>query len=426
MKRLIITLTVCLILASSLLSVSAFAANASASLTGPGTVRAGDKITLSFNLGGTGIYGASGTLSYDANQLTLTGTSAKISHPWAVEFNGNNFVAYDNNLSTPINSTKTLFTATFTVKDLEVGTTVNISCTNVKASDGSADANIGTVTYSRTVAAPLSSENKLASLKVSNAAISPDFNATTTNYTASVPYEVSRLDVSATPLDTKAKVTVDSPTLTANGTTAVTVTVTAENGDKKIYTIAVKRAADPNYVPSGNNKLSGISVEGFLLSPIFNADTANYVVWLPYETSSIKIGGSAEDGKATVRVVGGEKLEAGQDNIVQLICTAENGDEKVYTVIVKRASAHGDVNDDDSAVTTTPADITTGPADSVVPAVTTGEPTDTAKPAEAPTDSGDGDGDSNGGIAWWILPIAIAVSIAVGATAGIIFQKERS
>ena len=111
MKR-IISLTVVFLLCICLLAVPAFAASASATLTGPATVRAGDTITLTFNLNGTGIFAASGTLSYDANQLTLTGTNQVIGNGWAVEFNGNNFVAYDNNLAKPINSSTALFTAT--------------------------------------------------------------------------------------------------------------------------------------------------------------------------------------------------------------------------------------------------------------------------------------------------------------------------
>ena len=303
--------------------MTAFAASASASLTGPGTVRAGDTITVSFNLNGSGIYGVSGTLSYDSNQVTLSKTTQKIASPWAVEFNGNSFVAYDNNLDSPINGNKTIFTATFTVKSLAAGTKINISCTGVTASDGSADTGVGTVTYSATIAEPLSTNNDLKSLTVGNATISPAFSAGTTSYTASVPYEVSKLNITATAADGKAKVSVDSPTLTVNGTTKVTVTVTAENGATKTYTISVKRAQDPNYVPSGENNLSDIKIDGFILSPGFSADEDEYVVWLPYEVDSIKVSGSAKDGRASVEVVGGDNLVAGEDNIVKVICTAE-------------------------------------------------------------------------------------------------------
>ena len=398
MKKVISILTVLVLCLALMLPMTVSAASASASLTGPGTVRAGDTITLSFNLNGSGIFGASGTLSYDSSQVTLSGTTQKIGSPWAVEFNGNNFVAYDNNLINPIKGNKTLFTVTFKVKSVAAGTNIKISYTGVKASDGSVDANVGTVTYSTTIAAPLATDNNLASLTVSNATISPAFSAGTTSYTANVPFEVSKLNVSATAADGKAKVSVNSPNLTPNGTTKVTVTVTAENGAKKTYTISVKRAQDPNYKASDNNKLSGISVDGFLLSPAFNTDTTQYVVWLPYETTSIKIGGSAADGKASVVVEGGDNLAAGQDNPVKVICTAENGDKKTYTVIVKRAAAH------DGSVEELPDEPSTD------------EPVDTQPDTDATPKT-------EGGIAWWWLLVVGIGALAIGVAGGF-FVKD--
>jgi len=396
MKKIISILTAFVLCLALMLPITVSAASASASLTGPGTVRAGDTITLSFNLNGNGILGASGTLSYDSSQVTLTGTKQTIAAPWMVEFNGSNFVAYDNNLTSPINGNKGLFTVTFKVNSVAAGTNIKISYSSVTASDGSADANVGTVTYSATVAAPLSAENNLASLTVGNATISPAFSAATTSYTANVPFEISKLDVSATAADSKAKVSVSSPNLIPNGTTKVTVTVTAENGNKKTYTISVKRAQDPNYKASDNNKLSGIKVDGFLLSPVFDADTTQYVVWLPYETTSVKISGTAADNKASVSVVGGDKLAAGQDNPVKVICTAENGEKKEYTVIVKRAAAH------DGSVEELPDE----------PVID--EPVGTEPDANA-----------NGGLAWWWLIVVGVVALGAGILAGFFIFKRK-
>ena len=114
MKR-IISLVLIAMLCVSLFAMSASAVSATASLTGPSVIRAGDTITLSFNLNAKGIFGAEGTLSYNSSQLTLVGTTQKIGSPWVVEFNGNIFAAYDNNLTNPINSNVSLFTVTFKV-----------------------------------------------------------------------------------------------------------------------------------------------------------------------------------------------------------------------------------------------------------------------------------------------------------------------
>ena len=204
MKK-ITAIAVCILLLISLLPVSAFAVTASAKLTGPDTVRAGDTITLTFKLSGSGIFGASGTLSYDTNQLELKETKQKVGSAWVVEFNGNIFVVYDNEMSNPINKETALFTVTFKVKsNVATGTNIKVSCTDVIASDGNADSEIGTVTYSKTIAAPASKDNTLKSLTVGNATISPAFSSGTTSYTAEVPFEVSKLDVQAQANDSKA------------------------------------------------------------------------------------------------------------------------------------------------------------------------------------------------------------------------------
>ena len=328
----------CLLLIAGLLPGWASAASATATLTGPGTVRAGDTITVVFSLNSAdGLMGASGTVRYDASKLTLSKTTKRIGGDWTVTFNQSagavQFVANDATQSSPINKNTALFEMQFRVGNVSAGEKLSITASGVEVSSGTL-IGVGDTAYTVTIAEPLSTNNSLASLTVSNATISPAFNASTTSYTADVPFSVSKLDVKATAADSKAKVNISSPTLTPDGTTNVTITVTAENGAKKTYAIKVHREQDPNYVASGDNDLSGITVDGFLLSPVFSADVTEYVVWLPYETESVKISGKAADGKASVQVVGGDQLAAGQDNPVQVICTAENGEKKTYTVVV--------------------------------------------------------------------------------------------
>ena len=411
MKRLI-SLAAAILLCVTLFAVTASAVSANATLTGPGTVRAGDTITLTLNLNGSGLYSASGALSYNSSQLTLVSTAQKIGNGWAVEFNGNNFVAIDNNLANPIKSNTALFTVTFKVNSsVAVGTKITVSYTDVTATDGNADANVGTVSYSATIAAPASKDNSLKSLSVSNATISPAFNTNTTSYTAEVPFDVSKLNVSAAANDGKAKVSINSPNLKPGGTTNVTVTVTAENGSTKTYTIAVKRAQDPNYVASSNNDLSGITVNGFLLSPVFSADNTSYMIWLPYETDSVSVSGTAADSKAEVAVEGGTGLIAGADNEIKVICTAEDGTQKVYTVIAKRAAAH-DGSTEPTDPPTEPTEPSTEPDD---------EPT-VPVPTEPQMPSGS---ENNGGIPWWTLLIVGVVCFGLGALVATAAGKKR-
>lgn len=411
MKR-YINLALVLILCLSILSITAFAAGESASLTGPGSVRAGDTITVTMNVTGNGIYGASGVLSYDSNQLTLVDTKTVIGAAWMVEFNGDHFVAYDNNLSTPVKGTEALFALTFKVKDLEPGTTISVSCKEVAVSDGTADTKIGTITYRAKVKEPVSTDNSLKSLSVNNASISPAFDPSVTTYTASVPFSTQRLDITVVPAE-KATVNVDSPNLTPGDTTKVTITVTAENGKSKTYTIKVFREQDPNYVESSNNNLASIKVQGFVLSPVFDTKVTEYVVWLPYETNSVSVSATTADQKADVRIEGGKDLVAGADNAIKVICVAEDGTEKVYTVIAKRAAAHG------STEATEP---------SVEPTEPSVEPTTPATQPEDPTPNesqNPSEGQQAGGIAWWVLLIVAIVCLGGGVAVGFAVNRKR-
>lgn len=424
MKKLL-CITLAVLLSLSILAVAALAASPSASLTGPDTVRAGDTVTLTFKLNGTGILGASGTLSYDSSQLELKSTEQKIKSPWIVEFDGNNFVAYDNNLSNPINSSTSLFTVKFKVKsDLAVGTKISVSYTDVTTSDGAADSSIGSVTYSVKLAAPKSTDNTLKSLSASNATISPAFSSDVTRYTAEVPFEVEKLDLMASANDSKATVSIDNPTLKPGGTTDVTVTVTAENGSVKVYTISVKREQDPNYVPSGDNDLSGITVEGFLLSPFFDPTVTEYVIWLPYETESVTISGTASDALASVEVVGGEVLEAGRDNVIQIICTAENGQQKIYTVIAKRAAAHGEQPTDPSL----PSDPSepSQPSEPSEPSVPTepSAPQQTEPQGTEPDTDPPSDNQEVGVFKLWMLIAAAVICFALGLGIGLLVGRR--
>ena len=396
MKKRVIAAGIALLMMLWLIPSGVSALSASAALSGTGTVRAGDTVTLTFSLNGGGIYGASGALSYDGGQLSLTGTSQAIGGGWAVEFNGNTFVAYDNNLTAPINGRANLFTATFRVGNVTPGTRLTVSCTGVRASDGASEASIGTVSWTATVAEPLSTDNTLKSMTVSNATVSPAFSPNVTAYSAQVPFEVSKLNVSAVANDAKASVSINSPTLTPNGTTNVTVTVTAENGSQRHYVIAVKRAQDPNYTPSSNSTLSSITVDGFLLSPVFTPDRANYVVWVPFETTAISIGGTAQDALASVTVEGGDNLLAGQENEVRVICTAESGAQTVYTVTVHRAPGHDGAVDPSAPVDTDPI---------------------------TPSDPATG----KGGIPVFVLIVSIPVAIALGfGAAWLILTKKKN
>ena len=181
-----------------------------------------------------------------------------------------------------------------------------------------------------------SSNNNLASLSVNGGSLSPGFNPNVTNYNVSVPFSISRLQVNATPQDTKSKVSVSDTTLVAEETRAIHVTVTAENGAQKTYVINAHRGKDPNKVLSTNNFLSKLNVSNGVLSPAFNKEHENYIVYLPYEVDRIVFDLDVEDKRyATIKREGPDVLAVGNNNY-KFIVTAEDNSTKTYTVTVSR------------------------------------------------------------------------------------------
>ncbi len=342
MKKLLAMVLVIMVCIGAM-AVTSLAAAPTGSLAGPGSVRPGDTITVNYTFNGTDILAVMGTLNYNANQLTLVSAQQKVDG-WDLSNNGNTYMAEDGQFQHPIKGQVTLLSFTFKVGNLTEGTKVQVSFTGVTATSLAEEATVADASYTATVARPLGTNANLASLNISNATLSPAFDPSLTRYNVEVPFAITHLQLSAQPADPNATVSVYNPELEADKTNTITVTVTAENGATKEYMILAKRGKDPNYEPSKNNYLSNIVVEEFRLSPVFDKEIENYLIWLPYEVDSVKITGIAEDNYASIVVEGGSDLVAGADNPVKITCTAESGDERVYTIIVKRAPSHQEMS----------------------------------------------------------------------------------
>jgi hypothetical protein len=181
-----------------------------------------------------------------------------------------------------------------------------------------------------------SNNNKLSSLTVQGGTLEPKFSPHTETYSLLVPFETSELNVVAKPEDSKAKVSVTNKVLVAEETTAVKVLVTAENGSKKTYTINTTRGKDPNKILSSNNYLSSLTVSTGILSPVFNKEQEQYVVYLPFEIDKIEIVAVPEDTKyATVEKEMPSSLTVG-NNLFKYSVKAEDSSTRVYSVVVVR------------------------------------------------------------------------------------------
>ena len=112
----------------------------------------------------------------------------------------------------------------------------------------------------------------------------------------------------------------------------ITLTVTAEDGTQKEYTVTVEREK------SSNNNLSDIKVDNVSVSG-FNKDKLIYNLTVPGATDSVSVSAVVEDtGKATITTDLSNKFNLNfGSNQIDIIVTAENGDLKTYTLFVERS-----------------------------------------------------------------------------------------
>ena len=319
-----------------LLPVTAEAAGAS--FSGSGSVRAGDSVTVTFSVSGSNIQGITAVLHYDSSALTLTGTRQLIGDSWSVDMSGGKLLAYDQSLTNPISGSSAVLAVTFQVKSgVAAGTKVSATITDIVATDGNSDQSLNDASWSASVASPPSGNANLSGLSCGSYALSPSFSAGTTEYSVTVPYDVSRLPLDYSAADSGANVSVSGNQLSV-GVNTVVLTVTAANGATRRYTISVTRQPDPTVTLSSDADLADLTPSEGKLTPAFAPNITEYAVYVPYETTKLSLSATAKDSKALGVTQPDAALKQG-DNVLTVTCTAEDGTTRDYTVHVVRMPA---------------------------------------------------------------------------------------
>lgn len=233
MKKIIVTLLIAGILFGNI-NMTAYGASLTATVSG-GTVTQGQEITVTFKISADENIGALAyKITYDPAILEYISGAAPESANGMVMF-------YDDYLA------KKECAYTLKFKAVGVGkTTLEAQAVTICTENGD-DFSISNTAGSVTVNAPViaSSDNKLSSLTVSGVKkdgqttelkLTPEFSSEVTEYKLSLNSDYERLALSANANDAKATVKTTGTTLT-QGDNLTTVTVIAENGQKKYYNI---------------------------------------------------------------------------------------------------------------------------------------------------------------------------------------------
>ena len=184
-----------------------------------------------------------------------------------------------------------------------------------------------------------SSINNLYSLNASVGTFDTAFDKDVTVYTLTVPYDTKEVILSGSLEDTLS--TVDGLfkyELTEDKTTAI-ITVTAEDGSTKVYTVYIIKEKPPVvptpvvYYYSSNNYLKTLEAKGYEIK--FDRDTLVYELSVKNDVKSLDITAIAEDSRSRVEITGNENFKTGKNTVI-ISVKAENGDVREYKLIVNR------------------------------------------------------------------------------------------
>lgn len=104
--------------------------------------------------------------------------------------------------------------------------------------------------------------NYLSDITVEGLSLSPSFTGANTQYTITVDYAISSINVSATPVVSKAKVEGTGAYTLAVGTNTIKLLCTSESGSERIYTLTVVRESENGEIIGPGTEDSGTEDTG--------------------------------------------------------------------------------------------------------------------------------------------------------------------
>lgn len=301
--------------------VSAKAASVSLNLSCPSSAKASSVVscTVSATPSGADLKGVQAKISITGGKYS----SFVLASGWTAYSNGVDGFSLGRNAAVTTN----VVVGTLKITMPSSGS-ATIKLNNVAGSDSSY-ATLSGNTPSKTIRVQ-SNVNTLSSLSLSNGILSPVFNSNTTSYTATV--DAANVTISGSVSDSTSKVSGFGKKTLNYGKNTFNIVVTSESGKQLKYIVVINR---PDH-RSTNNNLKTLTVDQGSIS--FNKNTTSYKVNVGGDVTSIKIGATLEDGKATFVSGSGPrtvKLNYG-DNKIAVKVKAENGTVKTYTITVNR------------------------------------------------------------------------------------------
>ena len=172
------------------------------------------------------------------------------------------------------------------------------------------------------------SDSSLKDITLSSGKIS--FDKDTLEYKVTVEYNIDKMKIEATPNSAKSKVTINGNEDLSVGDNVFKISVEAENGKVTVYTINIVRKEQGEKI-SNNNSIKSITIKNHSID--FKSNVYKYTIKANEDELDLTI--TLDDENATYKIIGNSELKNGSE--VKIKVTAENGDEKTYTLVIKKS-----------------------------------------------------------------------------------------
>ncbi len=325
---------------------------ASANISGKTTVQKGESVTIT------------ATVNAGAWNLKLSGAGQTVQLVGQTNTTGN---SSDSKSITFVANSNTTFTLTGEITDYsdEISRPVTKS-TTIKVNEKSQTTSTPSTTTSQnnqsTIANTNQNNNKKSNnANLSNLGIRPNdfsgFKAGTTTYNVTVPENIETIEVYAKAQDSKSKISGTGKKKLQKGKNTASITVTAEDGTKKTYTINITRKEqeeekedredredeeqkDEEKTDEQKKEVDGLAkleIENVSLSPDFQSNIYEYTVKYIGEDTKLNIDAQSTKEEYTVEVIGNEELKEGENIITILVSDAQSNNIATYQITVNKS-----------------------------------------------------------------------------------------
>mgnify|MGYP004493650065 CR=1 FL=1 len=188
------------------------------------------------------------------------------------------------------------------------------------------------------------------------------FRAAKTSYSVTVPNEAESVEIYASKGQSGQKITGTGVKQLKEGTNAINVVVTAEDGTTtKTYTINIERKSaettdnkeenteeqpeDTSTEEEETFGLKDLKIDGLELTPEFKTDVYEYSTELKEDKASLELTTIATEENAEIEVTGNEDLKDGENIITVIVKEKDTDKTATYQITVNKISNEQSITD---------------------------------------------------------------------------------